>query len=150
MTPLDLTQRPPRSPRAELDGIAFLPRAIDKCRAELPGGKLGSYLNLDPEIVTWSSLFYRRMGITHDEFVAVVAAADSEDEIVAWLRARIDDAKLAKWHALLLGTRLCDIPEEVRARVRERHPVAATMPETALMCDIFEADDAQLSGARLH
>jgi len=150
MTPLDLTQRPPRSPRAELDGIAFLPRAIDKCRAALPGGNLGSYINLDPEIVTWSSLFYRRMGITHEEFIAVVAAADTEDEIAAWLRERIDDAKLAKWHAQLLGTRLCDIPEELRARVRARHPAAAAMPDTALMIDIFDADDAQLTGARLH
>jgi Domain of unknown function (DUF5069) len=150
MTPLDLTQRPPRSPRAELDGIAFLPRAIDKCRAELPGGNLGSYINLDPEIVTWSSLFYRRMGITHDEFLAVVAAADSEDEIAAWLRERIDEAKLTKWHSQLLGTRLCDIPEALQGRVRERHPVAAAMPETTLMIDIFEADDAQLSGARPH
>jgi hypothetical protein len=41
MTPLNLTVHPPRVPRAELDGLIFLPRTIDKVRATLPGGDIG-------------------------------------------------------------------------------------------------------------
>ena len=39
---LDLTQRPPRSPRVRLGGYVLLPRIIDKARASL-AGKLGDY-----------------------------------------------------------------------------------------------------------
>ena len=39
---LDLTQRPPRSPRQRLGGYAILPRALDKGRATI-AGKQGEY-----------------------------------------------------------------------------------------------------------
>jgi hypothetical protein len=144
MTPLDLTQQPPRSARVELDGIAYLPRAIDKTRAELPGGNLGEYLILHPGIVTVSSLFYRRMGITHEEFAAAVRDAQTEDDVAAWLRARIDDEKIAKWHRQLLEIRVCDIPSPAKEAVLANHPIAKTMPETTYLVDVFEADDAEL------
>src|SRR5580658_6516712 len=43
MEPLDLTTTRPRTTRAELSGIVFLPRSIDKLRASLPGGNLNGY-----------------------------------------------------------------------------------------------------------
>jgi Domain of unknown function (DUF5069) len=144
MTPLDLTQRPPRSCRAELDGIAYLPRAIDKVRAELPGGNLGPYVTLRPDIVTVSALFYRRMGITHDEFTAAVRDAQTEDDVAAWLRPRIDEEKLAKWHRQLLQMRVCDIPSPAHEAVLDNHPIAKRMPEETLLVDVFDADDAEL------
>jgi hypothetical protein len=42
ITALDLTQRPPRSPRTRLGGFAILPRMLDKGRAALTG-KNGEY-----------------------------------------------------------------------------------------------------------
>ena len=42
ITGLDLTQRPPRSPRVKLGGFVILPRAIDKGRAKAVG-KAGEY-----------------------------------------------------------------------------------------------------------
>jgi hypothetical protein len=39
---LDLTQRPPRSPRVRIGGFVILARAIDKGRAQV-AGKLGEY-----------------------------------------------------------------------------------------------------------
>ena len=144
MTPLDLTQQPPRSGRAELDGIAYLPRAIDKTRAELPGGNLGRYIILRSDIVTVSGLFYRRMGITHDEFAAAVRDAQTEDDVAAWLRPRIDEEKIAKWHRQLLEIRLCDIPSPAKEAVLDNHPVAKTMPDTTYLVDVFDADDAEL------
>src|ERR1039458_3327751 len=38
MKPMTLSDKPPRKPRAELAGVVFLPRSIDKVRATLPGG----------------------------------------------------------------------------------------------------------------
>jgi hypothetical protein len=34
---IDLTVRPPRSPRVRLGGYVILPRMLDKCRAMLAG-----------------------------------------------------------------------------------------------------------------
>ena len=148
MTPLDLSQGPPRSCRAELDGIAYLPRAIDKTRAELPGGNLGPYLILMDGIVTMSGLFYRRMGITHDEFAAAVREAATDDDIAAWLRPRIDDEKIAKWHKQLLAIRVCDIPSPAKEVVLDNHPIAKTMPDETYLVDVFDADDAELFAKR--
>ena len=144
MTPLDLTQHPPRSCRVELDGIAYVPRAIDKVRASLPGGNLGSYLILAEGIRTVSSLFYYRMGITHEEFTEAVRDAETEADVAAWLRPRIDDEKIAKWHKQILELRMCDIPSPAREAVYANHPGAATMPDSTHLVDVFDADDAAL------
>ena len=42
MSAIDLTQRPPRSPRVRLGSFVLLPRILDKCRATL-AGKNGDY-----------------------------------------------------------------------------------------------------------
>jgi hypothetical protein len=144
MTPLDLTLGPPRPCRAELDGIIFLPRAIDKVRAELPGGNLGLYLNLSPAIPTLSSLFYRRMGVTHEEFSAAVAEAADETAVVAWLRARIDDRSVEKFTQQLLGLKLGGIPEDARRTVHAIYRGAAGAPDDTLLVDMIDADDAAI------
>ncbi|GAC1580322.1 MAG: hypothetical protein NVS3B7_14830 [Candidatus Elarobacter sp.] len=144
MTPLDLTQRPPRSARVELDGIAYVPRAIDKVRASFPGGNLGEYFILLDTIPTMSAIFYRRMGITHDEFAAAVRDAATEEDVAAWLRPRIDDENIAKWHKQLLDVRICDIKSPARETVLANHPGGAGLPDTAYLVDVFDADDAAL------
>jgi hypothetical protein len=144
MTPLDLTLGPPRPCRAELDGIIFLPRAIDKVRAALPGGNLGLYLNLSPDVATLSSLFYRRMGITHDEFSAAVAEAADEAAVAAWLRARIDERAVEKFTQQLLGLKLGGLPEDGRQTVHELYRGAASAPDDTLLIDLIDADDAAL------
>jgi len=145
MDPLDLTRRAPRPCREELGGIAFLPRAIDKVRASLPGGGLGVYFNnRDDAVPTVSGLFYQRMGVTHEEFTAAVASAVDDAEVLAWLRARIDDERIAKWHRQLFGVRLADVPAEDRARVIAYYPVATKVPPETLMIDIIDRDDAEM------
>ena len=149
MTPLDLTQHPPRSCRAEVDGIIFLPRAIDKVRATLPGGNIGSYLNLKDEIPTLSGLFYRRMRITHEEFASAVASAESDADVVAWLRARIDDRAVEKFTAQLLSIRLGGIPEEGRPALQVYYPAAKQAPDDMLLVDLIDADDAAAFAGRV-
>lgn len=144
MDPLDLTRRAPRPCREELGGIAFLPRAIDKVRASLPGGALGVYINCDDNIPTISGLFYRRMGVTHEEFTATVASAADDADVLAWLRARIDDERVVKWHQQLFGVRLADVTTEARSRVIAYYPVATKVPPETLMIDIIDRDDAEM------
>jgi uncharacterized protein DUF5069 len=43
MVPLDLTTHPPRSPYEKLEGLFMMPRTIDKLRAKVSGGKIGTY-----------------------------------------------------------------------------------------------------------
>ena len=77
MTPLDLTQAPPRSPRVELRGLCMLPRMIDIARATLPGGSLGEY-----QIGRgMSGAVFNAFGLSGAEFVEMVRGASSEDDV---------------------------------------------------------------------
>ena len=82
MTPLDLTQQHPRLPREKMLGFYFLPRTVDKLRAELPGGDMGRYLNHD---TGFSAYVVRRLGLDMNEFRDAVGAAEDEPAVIAWL-----------------------------------------------------------------
>jgi hypothetical protein len=139
MTPLDLRLRPPRSARATLLGIAFLPRTIDKLRAELPGGCLGTYLNHGTGFSAW---VVRRCGLDMDAFRAAVAEASDEDEIVAWIAARVDPAIGPALNAKLETFVVDRMSFPDQQLIRERHPVIALRPELSTILDILDADDA--------
>jgi hypothetical protein len=147
MTPLDLSKQSPRSSHERVDGVAYLARAIDKARAELPGGNLGPYIVLRPDLPTISSLFYYRTGIVHDEFVAAVAAAESEAAVGAWVRGHASDEQLEKWNAQILNTKLSDLPAPALTRVYDAHPAASHMPLETLLIDVFDADDRSMFSA---
>ena len=142
MKPLDLTQQPPRPPRATLLGFFFLPRTIDKLRAELTGGNVGAYVN---EERGFSAYVVRRLGLDMDELRAAVAAAPDEAALEAWLRARIDLAGAPALNEKLETFVVERMKPEDQAMVRQRHPVMATRPELSKVLDIFEADDATLA-----
>ncbi|HEY0384026.1 MAG TPA: DUF5069 domain-containing protein [Candidatus Elarobacter sp.] len=139
MQPLDLTRRPPRGPREILAGIAFMPRTIDKLRAEMPGGNMGRYLNRPDGM---SAVMCKRIGVDMDELRAVVASAADEDEVAAWLRERVSPELAAETTAKLPTFSMDRLPPEFQERVRENHPVLAQRPELLTFFEIFEADDA--------
>ncbi len=141
MEPLDLTTRPPRGPRETLAGLAFMPRTIDKLRAEMPGGNMGPYFNRPDGM---SAILCKRAGIDMDELRGVVAAAADEHAIAVWLRERVDPAKAEETSAKLAVLTLDRLPPEFQERVRENHPVLAKRPELNVFFDIFEADDAEV------
>jgi hypothetical protein len=141
MTPLDLTKQPPRPCRAELDGIIYLPRAIDKIRGAMPGGNIGAYFNLHPEVNTLSGLFYRRMRITHEEFAEAVASAETDADVVAWLQARIDDTSVEKFTRQLLDIKLGALSESDRAAVQQYQPASGNASDDSLIIDLLDADD---------
>ena len=94
----DLTQHPPRSPRARLGGYVLLPRCLDKCRASL-AGKNGDYLYACP----LDQRFLQFTGINPDKLKAEIAKGLSDAEVLAWVKANApqqrSEAEIAQWSA---------------------------------------------------
>ena len=138
MEPLDLTKQPPRATRATMLGAMFLPRTIDKLRAELPGGTIGAYMNHDRG---FSAYVVRRLGLDMDEFRTAVGAARDEDEVVAWLRERIDAAAVEATNRKLESFTSERMTPDDRALLAERHPVLHERPDLTSILDILDAED---------
>ena len=141
MEPLDLTVRPPRGPREQGAGITFLPRTIDKLRAQLPGGKIGAYLVDGPG--TASGYLLHKLRIPVDELREVVARAANDDEVYAWVAARVDPAVIVDVNAKLAGMRVDALEGENADRVDRIYPGLRGQPGIATMHDLLEADDAR-------
>lgn len=140
MEPIDLSKQPPRSPRAELDGIVFLARSIDKARAYLPGGNRNGY-NL-PGI---TGQMLERFGISHDDFVTTVGAAAAEADVVAFVRRHASQATIDEWNAWIKGREPrgnCDLPE-----VQEIYPWLKERPDLRIALDILAEDDRRIFAA---
>lgn len=95
---MNLTQRPPRSPRTRLGGYVLLPRLIDKCRAELAGtpGEFHYNCPLDQR-------FFNYTGIDHAALKTEVAKGLGDGELLAWVQANAplkrEDWEIAQWSA---------------------------------------------------
>jgi hypothetical protein len=93
--------------------MIYLGRTIDKVRASLPGGNLGSFIVGSDEVPTTMSLYLLRvLKTTEEEFREVVTHAESEDDVVAWVRAKAAPEKIARWNAWIGGYRVADLPPE--------------------------------------
>jgi hypothetical protein len=138
MTPLDLRERPPRATRDTLLGIYFLPRTIDKLRAELPGGHVGAYVNHD---TGFSAFVVRRLGLDMAELRDAVALAENEAAVAAWLQPRIDSSIAATVNAKLETFVVERMSPGDQLLVRERHPVMARRPDLSKILDILDAED---------
>jgi len=134
MTPLDLSNQPPRSPHSELDGVVFLPRSIDKARAHLPGGSRNEY-----NVSGLTTTMLGRFGISPDDFVAEVGAAASEADVVAFVRRHVSQTTIEEWNAWIKvrqprGNR--NLPE-----VLEIYPWLTDRPDLMNVLDILAEDD---------
>ncbi|GAC1406541.1 MAG: hypothetical protein NVSMB64_12330 [Candidatus Velthaea sp.] len=135
MKPLDLTQGPPRIPRAELGGVIFLPRTIDKFRATLPGGNLGAYA-----IAGFSQMLLDELEIEAADFTAAVAAADSDAAIETFVRERAKPAKIEAWNRFVSQRQ----PRGGnRAEALETYAWLHARPDLILALDVLEEDDKQ-------
>jgi hypothetical protein len=141
MEPLDLTKRPPRPCRADLSGIMFLPRSIDKARASLPGGNLGSYFVTRDDMRTLSGLFFRRLGVTLEEFASAVATAPDDDEVASWLRGKVEHEKIDGWNALLAGIRMRDMDEATIANIKHYYGDGPGWSPDDALIDVIDGDD---------
>jgi hypothetical protein len=135
MDPLNLSNKPPRKPRAALDGIVFLPRSIDKARAMLPGGDPGPY-----NIPGFTTMMLDTFGIAADAFVAAVAAAATDDDVVSYVRANTTQAKIEEWNAWS-DTREPRGGDRVAAL--ESYPWLGERPDLIYGLDVLEEDDVR-------
>lgn len=138
MEPLDLSRRPPRSPRELLPGLELLmaARTVDKLRATLPGGNIGEY-----QITGFSSSLLNALGIAEGELRKAIARADSDERVSAWIREHSDPSLYAEINAKLeartVGERLND------AEFLRRYPNARTLPPETARLDHLIADDEE-------
>ena len=96
----DLTQQPPRSPRARLGGFVVLPRMLDKGRATL-AGKSGEYHYACP----LDHRFLDYVGINPNALKKELAKGKGDGEILAWIQAnakhKLTEPEIAAWSALV-------------------------------------------------
>lgn len=140
MQPLDLTIAPPREPHAELAGVIFLPRTIDKARASLPGGKLGVY-----RMEGLSAMLLDRFGIPLEEFVRETARAVSDDEVASSVRRRTSDDRIEEWNEFVRVRRPFGGD---RSAALAEYPWLDAETELPLSLDVLVEDDRRLFGAR--
>ena len=80
MNTLDLTTRPPRSPRVRLGGYAMLARVIDKARALL-AGKIGDYKYNNP----MDQHFFAFTGISADALLEQAKTGVGDWALLVWV-----------------------------------------------------------------
>jgi hypothetical protein len=137
MEPLDLSKAPPRSPKLALDGLTMLPRTIDKLRATLPGGNPGVY-----KIVGFSERMLNAIGVKEDELREVVASAESDEDVVQWLREHADTSKYSEFSQYISKRSIDDVTD--KAAFLERYPILKKRPDIYYLADMLEADDAEM------
>ena len=130
MEPLDLSKGHPRAARAELAGVTFLPRSIDKFRAALPGGNLSGY-SLDG----FTGRMLEAVGISADAFQAAVAAAHGDDDIASYVREHAVAGGAEEWNSFVLNRELYG---GNRAEAIADNPWLAEHPEIRMSLDLLQ------------
>jgi len=138
MDALDLTRRPPRSPRELLPGLDLLmaARTVDKIRATLPGGNLGQY-----QITGFSSSLLNRLGIVEGLLREAIAKAASDREVADWIvqhTSRNATPRSTHRSNVRRSAERLDDPEFLR-----RYPVANRLAPESSRLDLLIADDKE-------
>ncbi len=134
MNALDLATRPPRSPNERLGGLLMLARTIDKLRATLPGGNLGSY-----QIPGFSARLMSELGIEESALRDQIARASGDDEVVAWVREHSDPSRYDEINAVLRRRRIADRIDD--PEFKAKYPVVTSLPPEMPLLDMLDRDD---------
>ncbi len=110
MNAMNLTQRPPRSPRVRLGGYSILPRVLDKARATL-AGVAGDYRFNNP----LDRVLFQFVGVSAEEFLAEVRRGGGDFELLQWVQMRSGKAP----HDIESWSRWTDTLVESDAESRE-------------------------------
>jgi hypothetical protein len=130
MEPLDLSKGHPRATRAELGGVTFLPRSIDKFRASLPGGNLAGYT-----IEGFTGKMLDELGITREAMRDVVADAVTDEEVARYVREHSVAGGAEKWNAFVLNR---EVYLGDRTEAVAENPWLAEHPEITLSLDFLQ------------
>jgi hypothetical protein len=133
MEPLDLREQRPRAARAKTGGITFLPRSIDKVRATLPGGDIADF-----QVKGLTTVMLERLGITVDDFTAAVRAAETEDDVVAYVVDHAEPEALKSWNDFADNRKIYG---GERDRAVADYPWLAEHPELVYTLDFLDYTD---------
>lgn len=144
---MDLTQRPPRSPRVRLGGYVLLPRVLDKCRAEIAGTSGDYHYNCPMD-----RRFFEFAGLDHEALKTEVAKGGGDGEVLTWVLAnrknQHSDWEIAQWSAY----REAASPSDNESRDFINQMVAqaggATREDIATIFDYLDLDDHVTFGGK--
>jgi hypothetical protein len=146
MAVIDLTQRPPRSPRVRLGGYVILPRCLDKCRAEITG-KIGEYhfnCPLDQRFLSF-------VDISADALKEQVSQGKGDQEILEWINANAKHKPTA-WEIVEWSRyREQEVASSVEFRdfVQKTHSeIAPKREDIATLFDLLDLDDYVSCGGK--
>ncbi len=145
---MNLTERPPRSPRTRLGGYVLLPRILDKCRAELVGNN-GAYNYNCP----LDQRFFNFTGIDSAALKAEVSKGLGDGEILKWIEANApnqhSDWEIGQWSAFREMAAPAD--NESRAFVSEilSEAGAAMREDIATWFEMLDVDDFASYGGKV-
>lgn len=137
MHTIDLTQRPPRSPRVTLGGYVILPRMLDKGRAQLAGaaGEYHYNCSLDQRFVSFA-------GLNADDILRLLKEGKSDSEVLAWIRehGKRSDFEIASWTQFQLqrGPSDNDSREFLNSTVEK---LAPNRDDVQTFFDLLDLDD---------
>ena len=146
MQTLDLTQRPPRSPRVRLGGYVILPRMLDKGLATI-NKKAGEYhfnCPLDQRFLTY-------VGIKAEALKKQLGQGKGDGEMLAWIEANAkfkrSPVEIAAWSVFMEQRGPSDL--ETRKYFSELQAGAAPKREdVATWFDLLDVDDFVTFGGK--
>ena len=144
---MNLTERPPRSPRVRLGGYVLLPRLLDKCRAELEGN-VGEYHYNCP----LDQRFFNFTGVDADALKAEVAKGLGDGALLEWINQNAalkrSDWEIVQWSAVREAAAPAD--NESREFVSELAEGAggAGREDIATWFDVLDLDDHASYGGK--
>jgi hypothetical protein len=135
---IDLSERPPRSPRARLGGYALLARMLDKCRAEIAGtaGDFHYACPLDQRALAF-------LGLDAAALKAEVAKGGGDGALLAWILEHRRDQHSAEEIAAWSLEQDLRKPDAQSADVFEEY-LAASGPgrtDVTTWADLLDLDD---------
>jgi hypothetical protein len=146
MNTIDLTQRPPRSPRVRLGGFAILPRMLDKGRATIAGkhGEFKYNCPLDQQFLNFT-------GIDAAKLKKQLAQGKGDGEILEWMQKNAkfkrSSLEIAAWSDAQDRRGPSDV--ESRQFFQEYHTkLAPDRKDVTSWFDILDIDDYVTFGGK--
>jgi len=137
---MNLTQRPPRSPRVRLGGYVLLPRMLDKCRAELAGTSGEYHYNCPLD-----QRFLKFTGIDPEKLKAEVAKGLGDGAILAWIQneapLKRSEWEIAQWSAFRETAAPSDNESREFISSQLANAGAAAREDLATWFDYLDLDD---------
>jgi hypothetical protein len=143
---IDLTQRPPRSPRVRLGGYVILPRMLDKGRATI--NKTPGEYHFDCPL---DGRFLEFVGLKAEPVKKQLAQGKGDGEMLAWIEANAkfkrSPIEIAAWSAFMEQRGPADM--ETRKFFSEMQAaVAPKREDVATWFDLLDIDDFVTFGGK--